>query len=37
MTDYSQFKLAAIQAAPAYFDPAASTEKACTFIQKAGE
>jgi nitrilase len=36
MTNYSQFKLAAIQAAPIYFDPAASAKKACTFIQKAG-
>jgi predicted amidohydrolase len=36
MTNYSQFKLAAIQAAPLYFDPAASAKKACRFIQKAG-
>jgi len=36
MTNYSQFKLAAVQAAPIYFDPAASTKKACTFIQNAG-
>jgi nitrilase len=37
MTNYSQFKLAAIQAAPLYFDPTASIIKACRFIQKAGE
>ncbi len=36
MTNYSQFKLAAVQAAPIYFDPTASTKKACTFIQNAG-
>jgi len=36
MTNYSQFKLAAIQAAPIYFDQAASAKKACSFIQKAG-
>ena len=37
MTNYSQFKLAANQAAPIYFDQAASAKKACSFIQKAGE
>ena len=36
MTEYTQFKLAAIQAAPIYFDREASTEKACGLIQKAG-
>ena len=37
MTNYSQFKLATNQAAPIYFDQAASAKKACSFIQKAGE
>lgn len=36
MTEYTQFKLAAIQAAPIYFDREASTKKACGLIQKAG-
>ncbi len=36
MTEYTQFKLAAIQAAPVYFDREASTKKACSLIQKAG-
>lgn len=35
MTEYTQFKLAAIQAAPIYFDREASTKKACGLIQKA--
>jgi predicted amidohydrolase len=37
MRNYSQFTLAAVQAAPVYFDSTASTQKACTLIQKAGE
>jgi predicted amidohydrolase len=36
MTDYATFRLAAIQAAPVYFDREASTEKACTLIEQAG-
>ena len=36
MTEYTKFKLAAIQAAPVYFDREASTKKACGLIQKAG-
>ena len=36
MAEYSEFKLAAIQATPVYFDREASTQKACELIHKAG-
>ena len=36
MTNYLDFRLAAIQAAPIYFDLEATTEKACELIREAG-
>jgi predicted amidohydrolase len=37
MTNYPEFTLAAIQAAPVYFDRDASTEKACQLIEGAAQ
>ena len=37
MTNHPQFTLAAIQAAPVYFDREASTEKACRLIEEAAQ
>jgi nitrilase len=36
MTEYTHFKLAAIQAEPVYFNRQASTEKACQLIRESG-
>jgi nitrilase len=37
MTDYPEFTLAAVQAAPVYFDREASAEKACQLIMQAAQ
>jgi nitrilase len=37
MTTYTEFTLAAIQAAPVYFDRDASTDKACRLIEEAAQ